>query len=390
MIARPHAALETVELGRERRCDIALVVASMRGGGVERVVLNLAAAFHDKGYRVDIVLVRAEGQLIDLIPPGVRLVALNASRTATAVAPLRRYLRSARPPILIGFAFAVNLMVMLACLGRLKPPSLALSVHNSIVREFGEQPPPWRAALLLATRLLYRRADRIICVSQGVAGELARVTGIPGARIRVINNPVIVGDAAVGPEGAALTREAVTRHDPAKPLVLAAGRLVPAKNFSLFLSAFALVRREIDCSAVILGTGPEHDALEQLADRLKISDNVTLAGFQADPWPFYRRASAFVLSSDWEGLPTVLIEAMSVGTPVIATDCPYGPREILCDGRWGALVPVGDASALAAAIVMTLREGGIDARRRAMDFGAARIAQEYLAMCGAVRQSPAA
>ena len=378
----PHEERGIVEVAQTGARRIALIVASMSGGGVERAALNLAAEFRDKGYRVDLVLVRAEGPLLDQLPEGVNLVKLEVSRAARGILPLRGYLRSARPDLVIGFAFAVNLMVSLSAWGRLRPPRLVLSVHSTITREFAEQPPLWRAVLFAATRLLYRRADHIVCVSQGAASDLYRAIGLDRRRIQVIHNPVIVDQTNHGPKDEVVESGSQSLVNQSRPLVLAAGRLTEAKNFSLFLSAFALVRQEIDCRAMILGIGPQKESLKRLADQLGISDYLTFAGFQADPWPFYRCASVFVLSSSWEGLPTVLIEAMSAGTPVVATDCPHGPREILCDGRWGMLVAVDDVQALAAAIIQTLRSGGIDARLRSRDFTATLIAEEYLTICG--------
>jgi glycosyltransferase involved in cell wall biosynthesis len=196
-------------------------------------------------------------------------------------------------------------------------------------------------------RKSYPSADGIIAVSSGVADDLAEATGIPRESIDVIYNPVVT------PEVATASREAVDHPWLAPgepPVVMGIGRLTPKKDFTTLLQAFAEVRREVPARLMILGEGPERAVLEGLVRTLDLAANVALPGFVGNPYAYLARASLFVLSSRWEGLPTVLIEAMFCGAPVVSTDCPSGPREILNGGRYGRLVPVGDLAALAQAI----------------------------------------
>jgi glycosyltransferase involved in cell wall biosynthesis len=162
------------------------------------------------------------------------------------------------------------------------------------------------------------------------------------------------------------------------PVILGVGRLTAQKDFVNLLRAFAIVKQSRPSRLVILGDGPERAALGDLIDRLDLVSDVDMPGFDANPYSYMSRAAVFVLSSAWEGLPTVLIEAMACGTPVVATDCRSGPAEILVGGRFGELVPVGDAAALAAAILRTLERPSPQALRvRAGDFSIERAVDRY-------------
>ena len=192
-----------------------------------------------------------------------------------------------------------------------------------------------------------------MAVSRGVADDMIARTGVPADLVRVIYNPVISAEmnAAAG--------EAV-EHPwlmPGGPeVILGVGRLTPHKDFPTLLRAFAILRRTRDCRLLILGEGEERPRLEQLLRDLHLTECVGLPGFVNNPFAYLAKASLYVLSSAWEALPTVLIEALAVGVPVVSTDCRSGPTEILAGGRYGRLVPVGDADSLARAMTDTLSE----------------------------------
>jgi glycosyltransferase involved in cell wall biosynthesis len=197
----------------------------------------------------------------------------------------------------------------------------------------------------------YTKADGIVAVSSGVADDLATITGLRRNDIDVIYNPVIT------PEVAAATDELPDHPwlaDGEPPVVLGIGRLTPKKDFGTLLRAFAEVRGEVDARLIILGEGPQRVELERLIHTLDLSCSVAMPGFVDNPYAYLARAAVFALSSRWEGLPTVLIEAMFCGTPVVSTDCPSGPHEILDGGAYGRLVGVGDATALAREIAAGL------------------------------------
>jgi glycosyltransferase involved in cell wall biosynthesis len=232
----------------------------------------------------------------------------------------------------------------------------------------------------MLARWLYPQAHRVVAVSHGVATDILHLYQLPTAKVAVIYNPVVT------PELIARSWEAVEHPWLAAgepPIILGVGRLTAQKDFATLIRAFARVRQHDEARLIILGEGEHRPILEQLIGELGLQAWVALPGFVENPYAWMRRAAVFVLSSRWEGLPTVLIEAMACGTPVVATDCPSGPREILEGGKWGKLVPVGDAVGLAEAICQTLKEGSpSDLSIRASDFSLERAVESYLQVLG--------
>jgi glycosyltransferase involved in cell wall biosynthesis len=226
-------------------------------------------------------------------------------------------------------------------------------------------------------RWAYRRADYVVAVSEGVATDLERRASLKRGSVRVIHNPVV---------DARLTNlaDADAEHpwlaDDGPPVVLAVGRLAAVKDYTTLLHAFAMLRRHRPVRLIIYGEGPLRTDLERLRERLGLPDCVALPGFTANPYAAMRRAAVLTLSSRYEGLPNVLIEALACGCPVVATDCPSGPAEILDHGRFGRLVKPGDAEGLCRAIETTLDEKPSSQRLRARgdEFSVAKAAQAYL------------
>ena len=224
---------------------------------------------------------------------------------------------------------------------------------------------------------IYRAADAIVAVSGGVAADLADFGRLSERNIRVIHNPVFDTDVET-------RAQAPANHSwfdgKGPPIVVAAGRLHRQKGFDLLLEAFAIARAEVDCRLVILGEGPERAALTATAERLGLAYDIDMPGFADNPFPLMRRAGAFVLSSRWEGFPNALVEAMACGAPVIAADCPSGPREILGDGRYGMLVPPENPRALGQALIamLTARPDTQISETRAQSFSVAAAAAQYL------------
>ena len=198
----------------------------------------------------------------------------------------------------------------------------------------------------------YPWADGIVVVSDGVRNDLSDLTGIPYDRISVIYNPSVVKEEVQAKAKTTLDHPWFEANQP--PVLVAVGRLQIQKDYPTLLRAFAQVRRSRAVKLVILGEGRERSKLEGILRELDLEQDESQPGFVENPYPFMAKASLFILSSRWEGLPTVLIEALCCGTPAVSTDCPSGPREILKDGRYGKLVPVGDSDSLAQAIEETL------------------------------------
>jgi len=329
------------------RPEVAFFLPSLYGGGAERVVLNLAEGFAARGLRTDLVLAKAEGHFLDSVTPRVRVVDLKASRVLTSLRPLVGYLKRERPVVLAAALDHANLVAMAASRLAGAGTRIVIAVHCTFEKgDHAKRDVRLRVLPWLLGRF-HHWADAVVAVSEGVARDVVQTAGIPRDRVSVIPNPVITP----GLLPAAAERPAHPwLEDPQYPVVLGVGRLAAQKNFPLLIEAFAAMGPDIRARLVILGEGPERPRLEAEIRRYGLEDRVALAGFVQNPYACMARAQVFVLSSDYEGLPTVLIECLALGTPVVATDCESGPREILQDGALGALVPVGDVRALSQAI----------------------------------------
>jgi glycosyltransferase involved in cell wall biosynthesis len=330
---------------------LAIFTSTMAGGGAQRVMLNLAGGFADRGYAVDLVVKRAQGHYVEDVPGAVRLVDLRVRRMVASTAPLISYLRRERPTAMLSAMHYVNIVALCARRIASVNMTLVISEHNTLslaVRHASRRRARLRPWLI---RRFYPWADGMVAVSRGVAEDLASATGLPRERIDVIYNPVVTPEMKTMAE-APLDHPWFAPRQP--PVVLGAGRFTAQKDFGSLIGAFAKLRERRAARLLILGEGPDHADLMSLIARLELEQEVLLPGFVANPYAFMARAGAFVLSSRWEGLPTVLIEALFCGAPVIATDCPSGPREILDNGRHGQLVPVGDEDALARAMELAL------------------------------------
>jgi glycosyltransferase involved in cell wall biosynthesis len=372
---------------------IAFFMTSLGGGGVERVVFNLAQAYIERGYRVDVVVCQVEGPYSDQVPEGVKVIGLEAGLAGwfarayilaadpqgvlallrPVLLPIKswkrfrylpaliRYLRHERPHVLLSAKTHVNLMALWAQRLARVSTRVVVSEHSTKGQAMKADPKKkrwhWRFLPPVVQRT-YPWADAILAVSDGVADDLSLLTGVPRKRITTIYNPIVT------PE---LSRKAqVPLEHPwftpgAPPVVLGAGRLRAQKDFPTLLRAFARARAVRDMRLMILGGGKdEHrDAqlkapLLALAEQLGVADDVALPGFVGNPFAYMARASVFVLSSAWEGFGNVIVEALACGCPVVSTDCPSGPAEILENGTHGPLVPVGDDVALADAILSIL------------------------------------
>jgi glycosyltransferase involved in cell wall biosynthesis len=321
-------------------------------GGAERSMLKLAGGIAARGYTVDLVLVaRAEGPFLAEVPASVRLVDLKASRLMTSLPALVRYLRREQPAALLSVLRA-NIMALLARRLAGVPTRVVVSERNTLSQQARHYASDLRMRLTpQLVRRFYPWADGIVAVSKGVADDLVQVARIPRERISVIYNPIVTPDLRAKAQ-APLEHPWFGSGEP--PVILAVGRLTAQKDYPTLIQAFAQVRKTRAARLLILGEGEERPVLEALVRQLGLEQDVRMPGFILNPYPFMVQAALFVLSSRWEGLPGVLIEALYCGAPLIATDCPSGPREILAEGKYGLLVPVGDPIALSRAIEATL------------------------------------
>ncbi|MFD1332574.1 glycosyltransferase [Methylopila musalis] len=346
------------------RHHIAIFMYSVSGGGVPRRNVTLANGLAAAGRRVDLVVLDGGGDMRGKVDPRVRVIELRGLLTwapgvrtkrrwqfQTVRRPLARYLARERPDVVLSADNYANLAALAARRIAKSAVPIVVSQRNNASASIAKRPD-----LVAAIRRDYPLAEAIVAVSEGVAADLVAL-GLPRDRVRTIYNPVIEGRFQ---EAAAAPADHPWFGVPGRPLLLGAGRIGPQKDFETLIHAFARLREtRPEARLVILGEGktPEaRPALKRFAETLGVAEAVDLPGRVPDAVPYIARADLFVLSSRWEGLPGVLIEALGCGTPIVSTDCPSGPMEILDGGRFGRLVPVGDAEALADAMAATLAE----------------------------------
>ena len=357
---------------------IALFLPDLRMGGAEHMLSIIGAGFASRGYTTDFVLVKAKGEYLSTLPDTIKVFNLKSLSTYTCLPALMAYLRKNKPDVMISALDLTNLFALFARRLTGYPHRLIIRLDNTqskLGRSFFK-----KKLERLLLRLFYPWSDAIVSVSNDVKDDFIQYTGIPADKVHVIYNP-IVNKEIVLKASQSLEHNWFSPNQP--PVILGVGRLSPQKNFELLIKSFAKVRLLQPVRLIILGEGPLRTKLESLVEELNIKENIWLPGLHPNPFYFMSHASLFVLSSDYEGLPTVLVEALACGCPVISTDCPSGPREILGGGRYGKLVPVGDVNALKEAIIQVLSDD-----RPFVDpvwleqFGEERVVEQYLELMG--------
>jgi glycosyltransferase involved in cell wall biosynthesis len=322
------------------------------GGGVQRVNVLLANAFLERGISVHCVLPQARGPHLARLDPRGHVVDLGTRAPFPLVRRLARHLDSARPSAIVASQQHAIVAALWARRLARHRPRIVVVQHNTL-SVLCRQSPRFVVRQLLPplARLTFGMADAIGAVSEGVADDLATVVDVPRSRIHVLRNPVVTPDVLD------LAQER-TGHPwldhKDRPVVLGSGNLIANKDFPTLIHAFARLRRTRPARLVILGEGTDRSKLIALAGSEGVADDTDLPGFSPNPFAFMARADVFALSSTVEGFGLVIAEALACGCPVVATDCPSGPREILEDGRYGRLVPMRNPAALAAAIEATL------------------------------------
>jgi glycosyltransferase involved in cell wall biosynthesis len=375
---------------------ILFFIPTLGGGGAERVTVCLIQELVKRGLEVDMLLVKKEGPYIESLPESVRVFSfvegqekhkeykkkqniLNFIKSIIGslilTLKIRRHLIKYRPCIFISVLSYANIFALLAHKTLFKKMPIFVCEHSTASICLQDSPGLQQIIARTLMSFLYKSANGIASVSDGVSQDLKEYLKTDRLNIKTIYNPV-VGDDLISKSAIYIKHPWLDSKD--VPVFLAVGRLTLAKNYPDLFKAFACLRRQKSARLLILGEGELRPELEALARDLGIADDVDMPGFVDNPFAYMARCDCFVLSSRYEGLPTVLIEAMACGAPVVSTDCPSGPREILEGGKWGKLVPVGDAEALAAAMLDVLDNPPPSARARAMDFTVDKAVDAYL------------
>jgi len=355
--------------------DIAIFLMDLRGGGAERVMINLAQGFAQNKLQVDLVLVKAEGPYLNQISPQINIIKLESPRLISSLPGLVNYLRQKRPKVLLSALEDTNFVAIWAKKLARVSTKVAVTVHNHLSYEAKNTTQLKRRLTPQFVRLFYPWADQVIGVSQGVANNLIEL-GVPAEKVTFIYNPIVT------PELLTQLQDSVNHPwflPDSPPVILGVGRLTRQKDFATLIQAFAQLRRQLPTRLMILGEGSEQVNLKNLVQQLGLSEDVTFPGFVANPYVYMASSAVLVLSSAWEGFGNVLVEAMAAGTPVVSTDCQSGPAEILVDGEYGKLVPVGDVAAMAEAIQLTLNHcpNPEILKQRAKEFSLDKIVTKY-------------
>jgi len=324
--------------------DLAVFAATSGHSGVDRVLRNLVPAIARLGLRVDVLGVEGHGPKFDVLPQGVRHLPLGARHVNSAIPALIRYLRRERPEALLCDKDRVNRAALIARRLAGAKTRVGVRLGTTVSVNLASRGAFERFVQRASMRWIYPLADAVLVPSVGAADDLAAYADLPRGRIHVVPSPIVTGQMR-SKASEPLDHPWFAAGQP--PVVLGVGELSERKDFATLLRAFAKLRTQVPCRLLILGEGRRRGELERLAAELGVADDVSLPGFCTNPYPYMARAAVFALASRWEGMPVVLIEALALGTPSVACDCPSGPREVLDGGRHGPLVPVGDVDALA-------------------------------------------
>jgi glycosyltransferase involved in cell wall biosynthesis len=358
---------------------IAIILPSLGIGGAERVSITLAEELIGQGFAVDLVLLQASGPLLQTVPAKARVIDLKTHRLRNSILPLRRYFREARP--IAAFANVWPLTLTSAIAARMAGVGVeVVTMHqNSLSPQYVDRGRHSPFVMRAALRLELALAAKVVGCSEGVIRDLASLADAPVSRFRAMPNPVKIA-RDIDPRAVAAAEK--LWGVPRGRRILAVGNLKPQKNYPLLLDAYAKLDKGDADRLIIIGEGELREALERQIRDFGIEQWVVMPGQTDFLEAYYQTADLFVMSSRHEGLPTVMIEALGFGLPVVSTDCPSGPREILDGGRFGTLVPMDDPTALARAMTDVLA-GPVDQaalRSRAEDFTPGTISRKLLGL----------
>lgn len=358
---------------------IALLLNTVHGGGAERVMLSLADSWAEKGIHVDLILGKLEGHYQHLLTDKYNTIVLD-KRLRGLLPALIKYLNNNEPDILLSTLYPVNNIAVLAGkLSRAKTKIILREANSPVAKLKYSGSWVFQVLIGVVSRLNYPLADGFISVSKGLRKEMIQFYNIRPEKIAVIYNPV--AHPSLDQQAQATVSHPMITDN--APLILGMGRVVPQKDFVTLIRAFSIVQKTLPCKLIIVGDTEAdqvyYQSLLTLIQSLNLEHDIDFIGFQKNPFTFLAQSKVFVLSSIYEGLPGVLIQAMALGCQLVSTDCPYGPREILAAGKYGKLVPVGDHKAMAKAIIESIRapSDSLDNKEWSQQFGVQQ-ADEYL------------
>ncbi len=337
---------------------IAFFLPKLTYGGAERVIIDIANSLSKRGYLIDIVLAKGGNTYIDEISPSINIINLNCKSTILSFLPLSRYIKKSSPDGIISALSHANCVVLLARKISNNNTKIVVSERNISYRNTTNKIGFKRIILDWLIKYLYPEAKCIITVSEGVRKSIISTYKFKADQVKCIFNPIDFKKINKLKSEKIVNSEIINKlKSENKKIILSVGSLTAQKNYSLLIKSFKIVSEKINCKLIILGEGPERAKLYELCRNLEIDrKSIYLPGFIANPFPFMKVSDLYVLSSLWEGLPNVLIQALACNCKIISTDCDAGPREILENGKWGRLTKVNDINELAHAMIEELSE----------------------------------
>lgn len=361
---------------------IAFFLQNLEGGGAERAITSLASEIATQGYPVDLVVGDANTDYRPEIGSDVVLINFSTRSSVCMFFSLAKYLRRRRPGVVMSALDTPNIMLVLAAMLSRYKGRVVLGQRAVIEASLIHESPVRVILTILLLRLLFPLADTLISNSEAAARECQVLLGVPSNKIITIHNAIDVNQIQI------LAKEPITDafyHGQQSPLIVAVGTLTKRKDLGTLIRAFAAVRSQKEARLIILGkvlatgAGSEVESLLNLIGDLGLVGSVYLGGFDLNPYKWMAAAAVFVSSSTAEGFPNVIAEALALGRPIVATDCPGDTASILESGKWGRLVPVGEPAKMAAAILAALDDPcPPDGRIRADDFSPSKIIGNYL------------
>ncbi|WP_020558611.1 glycosyltransferase [Thiofilum flexile] len=362
------------------RNHIAIFLPSLMGGGAERMMINLANEFAHQGFRIDLIVAQLEGPYLTEISDDICLINLKSTRVIKSIVPLISYIRKESPDIILSAMNYANVVVIISKILSFSKTKVIVSERSVLSQVLSKLHPIKSIFFKILIKTTYPFAKKNICISNTVRHDLLNTIKINENKLVTIYNPVI-------DKGFFEKKQAYIYHpwlsDENIRVILGVGRLFSVKGFDTLIKSFKITHNtNKNTRLIILGEGPLRSDLEKLIQHLEIEDFVFMPGFVQNPYPYMDKADIFVLSSHYEGFGNVLVEAMACGTPVISTNCPGGPAEILENGKWGTLVPVDNPHIMANAILEVLSNYNFflkkSSQERALQFNTKTVADLYM------------
>jgi glycosyltransferase involved in cell wall biosynthesis len=360
---------------KNNKKKVFFLIPSFRGGGAERVVLNIVNNLDKNKFEVCLITISGEGEYKELLSPEIRHFDLKEKRARKSVFKLRKLLKKERPDCVIGYVTQSNIILFLSTLFLYKKITIVNCVQNYYDYTVARQKIVQRFLFSLSLKF----SDYIIGISEEMKNNLKNKLNIKNNKIKIINNSTDL--SYINKKKIEDIQDDVFIDE---PVIIACGRLTEQKGFSYLIKAFNEIKKEFkNATLLILGQGEKEKELKALVKELNIENSVKFLGFKDNPYKYLYNSDLFVLSSLWEGLPGVLIEALACEVPAISTNCKSGPKEILDNGKIGELVKIKDVDSLSNAMLKVLRDKDLQHKykelglKKVKEFDKDKIIREY-------------